>query len=183
MYRPVPDQAQSFPWAALLRASSLHIGAAAAAVSLRRDVAERGNVPPELFDQAFAVSRLTPGTNLLALYVLLGRHFAGWRGALQALVIGSLVPSFIACAATAAYTQYAAHPLAAAAMKGARAGALAVLLWAAVRLIRPQIATHRTRGILLGVGAAMMTLAIQVPPLVVLLLGGMLGATYMREAP
>lgn len=180
VYRHVSGASSAFPWTAFLRASSLHIGAAAAAASLRRDVVDQGRTPPELFDQAFAVSRLTPGTNLLALYVLLGRHFAGWRGALQALAIGSLVPSLLACAVAAAYAQYAASPLAGAAMKGARAGALAVLLWAAVRLIRPQLEAQGTRGILVALAAGVATVGTPVPPIIALLVGGVLGATVMK---
>lgn len=174
--------AAPFPWLPFLRASSLHVGAAAAAVSLRRDLTNDGSVSELAFDEAYAVSRLTPGTNLLALYVLLGRHVAGWRGAVQALTVAALIPSFIACGATMAYGLYAAHPLMAAAMRGARAGALAVLLWAAVRLIRPQLARHPRRGVLLGLGALGIALGSHVPPLMLLLLGAGAGATVLREA-
>ena len=181
VYCQSTDAPQGFPWASFIRASTLHIGAAAAAVSLRREMVDEGGAPPSVFNQAFAVSRLTPGRNLLALYVLLGRHVAGWRGALQALAVGTLIPSIIACGAAAVHSHYAAYPLAAAGMRGARAGAWAVLLWAAVRLIRPQLAQHAIRGVLLGLGALIVGLALPVPPVVVLLVGGGLGAGLLRD--
>ena len=62
------------PLTSFLRASSLHVGAAAAAASLRHDLIDDGSVAPADFDAAFAVARLTPGTNLLALYALRKRQ-------------------------------------------------------------------------------------------------------------
>ena len=67
---------------AFVRASSLHVGAAAAAAALRRDLVDKGRLSASAFDEAYAVARVTPGTNLLAMYTLLGERFAGWRGAL-----------------------------------------------------------------------------------------------------
>ena len=77
-----PDR--PFPLASFLRASTLHVGAAAAAASLREDLADQSLTSSE-FDEAYAIARLTPGTNLLAMYTLLGERLAGWRGATTAL--------------------------------------------------------------------------------------------------
>ena len=90
-----PEQ-PSFPLEAFVRASSLHVGAAAAAAALRRDLVDEGRLSASAFDEAYAVARVTPGTNLLAMYMLLGERFAGWRGALTALTVGTLVPTLIA---------------------------------------------------------------------------------------
>ena len=70
-----------------VRASVGHIGAAAATASLRHDLVERGSFDPGEFDTAYAVARITPGTNLLALYYLLGHRLGGWRTAFSALAI------------------------------------------------------------------------------------------------
>ena len=53
-------------------------------------------LPGIAFDEAYAVARVTPGTNLLAMYTLLGERFAGWPGALLALSVGALVPAIMA---------------------------------------------------------------------------------------
>jgi chromate transport protein ChrA len=62
----------SFLLGPFLRASTLHIGAAAATASLREELVRAGRVTPREIDGAYAVSRLTPGTNLLALYAVIG---------------------------------------------------------------------------------------------------------------
>ena len=123
----VPDsERRPFPLEDFVRASSLHVGAAAIAAALRRDLVDNGRLPAPAFDEAYAVARVTPGTNLLAMYTLLGERFAGWRGALVALTVGALIPAVIAVVLGAAYVGYARHPLAQEVMQGARAGALAV---------------------------------------------------------
>ena len=68
---PSPER-RPFPLDAFVRASSLHVGAAAAAAALRRDLVDKGRLPASAFDEAYAVARVTPGTNLLAMYALLG---------------------------------------------------------------------------------------------------------------
>ena len=170
----------SFPVGAFVRASSLHVGAAAAAAALRRDLVDKGRLSASAFDEAYAVARLTPGTNLLAMYALLGERFAGWRGALIALMVGALIPALIAVTLGAAYVGYAGHPLAEGFMQGARAGALAVFAWAIVRLGRPQLQQHRSRGVGLAFATLVMTLLVPVPQFVILIVAGGLGAAFMR---
>ena len=181
---PTPgDRTRSFPFEAFIRASSLHVGAAAAAAALRRDLVDSGRLLGREFDEAYAVARVTPGTNLLAMYTLLGERFGGWRGALVALAIGSLVPALIAAALGAAYVGYVGHPLAREVMQGARAGALAVFAWAIVRLARPQFEQHRRRGVALAVATLVLTLVLPIPQFVILLVAGGLGAAFLRTDP
>ena len=177
---PGPERGP-FPFDAFVRASSLHVGAAAAAAALRRDFVDTGRLPASAFDEAYAVARLTPGTNLLAMYTLLGERFSGWSGALGALTVGALIPALIAVALGAAYVGYAGHPLAEGVMQGARAGALAVFEWAIVRLGRPQFQQHRRGGIALAVTTLVMTLLLPIPQFVILLVAGGLGAAFMRS--
>ena len=177
-----PEHA-SFPLGPFVRASSLHVGAAAAAAALRRDFVDQGQLSALAFDEAYAVARVTPGTNLLAMYTLLGERFAGWRGALTALAVGVLVPALIAVALGAAYVVYAGHSLAGDIMQGARAGAIAVFAWAIVRLGRPQLQQHRHRGFALAAITLLLTLLLPIPQFVILLIAGGLGATFLRTEP
>jgi chromate transporter len=174
-----PDR--PFPLASFLRASTLHVGAAAAAASLREDLADHGSLTISGFDEAYAIARLTPGTNLLAMYTLLGDRLAGWRGATTALSAGIIVPAAIAGVVAAAYVSYAEFPLAAKAMQGARTGALAVLLWGAVRLLRPQFAEHRARAVIVAIAALITTLTHPVPQIALLIVAGGIGAVFLRR--
>ena len=169
-----------FPLTEFIRASSLHVGAAAAAAALRRDLVDGGRLPSEAFDEAYAVARVTPGTNLLAIYVLLGERFAGWSGALVALAVGAFVPAIIAVFLGAVYVQYSSYPVAREAMEGARAGALAVFAWAIVMLIRPQLQVHRSRGVAVAAATLLMVLFIPIPQFLVLLITGGLGALLLK---
>lgn len=173
----------SFPFGAFVRASSLHVGAAAAAAALRRDLVDKGRLSASAFDEAYAVARLTPGTNLLAMYTLLGERFAGWKGAFTALTVGALVPALIAVALGGVYVLYAEHSLAQEVMQGARASAIAVFAWAIVRLVRPQLQQYRGRGIAVAAVTLVLTLLLPIPQFVVLLIAGGLGAAFLRTEP
>ena len=173
----------SFPVGPFVRASSLHVGAAVAAAALRRDLVDKGRLAASAFDEAYAVARLTPGTNLLAMYALLGERFAGLRGAFIALPVGALVPALIAVVLGAVYVVYAGHSLAQEVMQGARAGAIAVFAWAIVRLLRPQLQQHRGRGIAVAAITLVLTLLLPIPQFVILLIVGGLGAAFLRNGP
>jgi chromate transporter len=124
------------------------------------------------FDEAYAVARLTPGTNLLAMYTLLGERFAGWSGAFTALTVGTFVPALIVVALGSVFVVYAGYPLAQKVMQGARAGAIAVFAWAAVRLLRPQLQQHRGRGIAVAAITLLLTLLLPIPQFAILLIAG-----------
>ena len=158
------------------------MGAAAAAASLREELLERGALTSSDFDEAYALARLTPGTNLLAMYVLLGKRLGGgWRGAAAALAAGAVIPAAIAGMVAAGYVQYAGHPLAARAMQGARAGALAVILWAVVKLLRPQLLLHGVRAVVVAATTLAVTLTLPIPQVALLIVAGVVGAVLRRE--
>ena len=140
-------------------------------------------MPAAAFDEAYAVARVTPGTNLLAMYVLLGERFAGWTGAITALSVGALVPAAIAVLLGATYVAYSGQPIARELMQGARAGALAVFAWAIVRLLRPQLQQHRGRGIAIGLATLLIALVLPIPQFMILLIAGGLGAAFLKVTP
>jgi chromate transporter len=169
-----------FPLVEFVRASSLNVGAAAAAAALQRDLVDTGRLPGAAFEEAYAVARVTPGTNLLAMYTVLGERFAGWRGALLALGVGALVPAIVTLALAAVYVEYADRRVARELMQGARAGALAVFTWAVVSLLQPQIRQHRARGAVVAIATLLMALAVPMPPFVILLVAGALGIAFLQ---
>ena len=163
-----------------MRACALHVGAASAAASLRRDLVNDGLISEAQFDEAFGIARLTPGTNLLAMVTLLGLRLNGWRGAVAALAVTTAVPGTIAAMATMVYVSYASHPAAARSMQGARAGALAVLLWASVRLLLPQFSDRRVQAASIALAVLMLGGFTAFPQYLLLLVAGAVGAVLLR---
>lgn len=170
----------SSPLLPFVRASSLHIGGAAAVASLRKDVVEDHGVDPRDVDAAFAVSRVTPGTNLLAFYALLGHRMGRWPLAAQAVLVGSFIPALIVVAVAIALSLSDAR-LVTAAMAGARAGGVAVICGAPMRLLQPQLRTHRATAALLAVGLFLIEWVAEVSPFVILLVAAVVGAAFLRS--
>jgi chromate transport protein ChrA len=169
------------PLAAFVRASCLHIGAAGAAASLRHDLVGRHNLTTHDIDAAYAVSRVTPGTNLLALYALLGHRLGGWRLALEVVAVGALLPASLAVVIAYAYS-HSTSPMLTALMAGARAGGVAVFFGAAIRLLKPQLVAHPHAGVAFVGLAFLATWAFPVSLFVVLLAAGACGAIWLRSA-
>jgi chromate transporter len=163
-----------------IRASSLHIGAAAAAVSLRGELVPRGLVSDDEFSQCFAIARLTPGTNLLALYAALGYRIASWSGAAAAIAVGTAVPATITAVVAVLYSMNNGNPLVSRFMSGAKAGALAVLMWGVVRLAWPVIRRHRLRAAAVATGALALALSGALSPFFIVLVAGVIGAFVLR---
>jgi chromate transport protein ChrA len=164
---------------AFVRASTLHIGAAAATAALRHELVESHGVEPHEIDGAYAVSRVTPGTNLLALYALLGHRLGGWNLAVQAVALGAFVPASVAVLVAFLYTQ-STSSVVAAMMAGARAGGVAVFLGAAVRLLRPQLSNRPRAAIALAAGTFVVGWVTPISPFAVLLIAGVIGAVVLR---
>src|SRR4051812_45524098 len=89
---PSAPTSQWFLARAVIRASMLHVGSAAA-VSLHADLVEGGLFENAAFNESYAVARLTPGTNLLALYTVIGYRLRGWGGAGLALTLATVLPA------------------------------------------------------------------------------------------
>ena len=168
------------PLGAFLRASSLHIGAAAATASIREELICDHALTAAEIDEAYAVSRVTPGTNLLALYAQLGHRLGGWKTAILAIAIGAAVPAV--AAVLLAFLSERQTPWIAGVMAGARAGGIAVFLGAAVRLIKPQIATLGARAIALALVIVAVAIWVPVSPIILLLTAAAIGAATLRPA-
>src|SRR6266850_1281222 len=153
-----------------VRASSLHVGAAAAAVSLRGDLVDRGLVSDDDFSRCFAIARLTPGTNLLALYAALGYRIASWSGAAAAVAVGTAVPAAITAIVAVLYSLNSTNPFVSRFMSGAKAGAVAVLIWGVVRLAWPVLKRFQLRAAAIAVGALALALSGALSPFVILLI-------------
>lgn len=121
------------------RFGNFTFGGGSATVAVLRDeiVDRRGWLTTVKADLSFALSRLTPGTNLLAFCSAVGWLLRGWRGALVALVAGSVPSSLLAVLVTALYESWSRNPFVQVALRGALAAAVGVMIITGVTLIRP----------------------------------------------
>jgi len=130
---------------------------------------------------AFAVSRLTPGTNLLAFCAGVGWLMRRSVGAVVALVSGSAPCSMLAAALTAFYASWTQHELAQLALRGALASAVAIMVCSSWTIVRPLLRSpYRGRVVLLFVGAFALAMW-GVSPLRVLALSAVVGAFWTES--
>lgn len=169
--------------ALITRASTLHVGGIATMTWLRERFVATNSLTAGEFERAFAVARLTPGTNLLAFFAAVGYTVARWWGAFACLVVSSVLPAAITVVLSVLYVDHAASPLIERFMEGARAAAVAILGWNAVRFF----AVTAKRRWLRALGVAMVTLAAatsgRVPLIVILLVAAAAGTALFRSEP
>jgi chromate transporter len=94
-------------------------GGASTLMLIRRYIIERHRwLTVREFNEAWALSQLSPGIHLIALAGLLGKRIAGWPG-VGVSVAGMMVPAaIVTILMTAAFGTVADHPLAVAALAG-----------------------------------------------------------------
>lgn len=106
--------------------------------ALQREFVERrGWLSAEDFGLAFALARITPGTNVIAFCAAAGSRILGFRGALAGALSETAPSALLAILITQGYETWRTDPLVMAAMEGTVA-AVVGLMWSSVwSLIRP----------------------------------------------
>jgi chromate transporter len=108
-------------------------GGAVSAWMHRAFVEQRGWLGETEFAAALALSRIMPGANVANLAILIGQKLRRWPGAVAA-VLGLLTgPSLVVIALAVLYRHYAGNPIIDAALEGAAAAGVGLLLAMAVR--------------------------------------------------
>jgi chromate transporter len=145
-------------------------------------VMEREWVSQQQFDLSYALSRLTPGTNLLAFSTAIGWLVRGWSGALVVLLASSIPCSILAVFLTVVYESLTHHPMALIALRGALAAAVGVVAATAWTLIRPHIKTvHWLNIAVFSIGAFLLATVFHFTPIRMLLLAAVLGVALPTE--
>ena len=112
---------------------------------LGRDLENRGWMTRDQFDLAFAASRVTPGTVLVAFCVAVGALIAGWAGGIAA-VLALLAPSSVVAVVLIHYFEaWQGHPGMIAAMSAALAAVVGMLYSAVWTILRPHLGDWRGR--------------------------------------
>jgi chromate transporter len=123
-----------------------------------------------------AVSRLTPGTNILAYCVALGWRAQGWRGSAVALVAASIPGALLIFALTALVARLDRFAAVRALLAAGMAVAAALVLSSAWHLLRPHLEGRQRRRVIAIVGIAGVLAWLDVTPVRVLLAAAAAGA-------
>lgn len=151
-------------------------GSATIAVLHGQIVTKHGWVTQRQFDLSYALSRLTPGTNLLAFSTAIGWLTRGLPGALVVLLASSIPCSVLAVLVTVVYESLAHHPFALIALHGALAAAVGIVAGTAWALIRPHVRNVGGLSIAaFSLGAFLLSAVFHVTPIHILLLAAVIG--------
>ena len=154
-------------------------GSATTAVLHRAIVDERAWVAPERFALIYALARLTPGTNLLALCTGLGWQLCGWRGALIALLAASVPCSAIVVVVTYFFEQWSHNRLAEISRRGAVAAAVGITVVTCWTIFKPYFKSrHWPRAALIGATAFALAAFLGIQPIRILLAAGVVGLLW-----
>ena len=149
---------------------------------LRRTFIANGCIDEAAHAGLVAVSRLTPGTNILAYCVALGWAQHRWAGALVAVVAASLPASLVVCVLAGALVRVQDYPIVRILLAIGVLVATVLVLASAGSLLRPYARRHALiRSTIIAVVAAAMFLA-DVTPVRILLLSAALGAIIGASA-
>lgn len=161
-----------------LRAGNVAFGSGTGStVLLRRDLVEnRRWLGPHQFALCYALARVTPGTNLFALFSAAGWFLRGWPGAVVAIVASSLPASIAVVLLTLGYLAIHTSRLGQAAITGAMAAVVGTIIAGAWLLIQPDIrGKNWFRSTVLVVGSMMLSMGFNVPPLPIVAAGALIG--------
>lgn len=154
-------------------------GGSATIAELEREIIERRKwVTHDQSRLSYALSRITPGTNLLAYCVGVGWLLRGASGAVAALVAASVPCSVLAVLLTAIYEWWSRNVIVSMAFRGALVAAVAVAIATAWTLIRPYKDSVSWLKIVLGSGGSLILALIGISPLRVLLLASVVGLLW-----
>ena len=156
------------------------------AVVQRELVEKRQWLSNEEFMEDWAVAQIMPGPNVVNLSIMLGERYFGWRGAIVGLCGMLAFPMLVVISLTLVYSQFAANPAVAGALRGM--GAVAAGLVAGMGLKLAQSLRKHPLGKWycagLAIAAFVLVAVLRLPLFWALLLVGGTGCvlTYRRLA-
>ncbi len=106
--------------------------------ALQRELVDRRQwLSQEDYGLAYALARITPGTNVIAFCTAAGARILGFPGALSGALAETVPSAVLAILITQGYQSWSSHPLVMAAISGTIA-AVAGMMWSSVwALVRP----------------------------------------------
>ena len=169
------------------RYANMTFGGGSATIAVLREqiVERRGWLDEHEFQLNYALSRLTPGTNLLAFCTAAGWTARRWLGAVVALVASSLPCSLLAVIATIFYEELARSAWFRAALAGALAAAVAIMGSTAWVFAEPHVKAAPWKAVVVVPAVVALALGTALTPVQILLLAGAAGLAWPvpRAAP
>lgn len=153
-------------------------GSATIAVLRQQIVERRAWVDETQFDLSYALSRLTPGTNLLAFCTAAGWTSRRWTGAAVALLAASLPCSLLAVLVTIFYGELAASVWFQAALGGALAAAVAIMVSTAWVFAQPHVKAARWKAAVIVPCTLALALGLHLSPVTIVLLAAAAGLVW-----
>lgn len=178
----MPSLRQIF-WIAARDVNSTVGGGMAGIELLRRSFTSRGWLTPEDYALTMAVSRLTPGTNILAFCVAVGWHFRRLAGSIAAVVGASAPSSLIILALSIVIVRVVGDPRVQVVLGIAMLVACVLIFAAAWNLLRPYVrgaARWRAFAVIAG---AIALYVLGLTPVRVLFLSAVVGLALPMRRP
>ena len=159
-------------------------GGAATTAALQRDLVQKRNWLSETdFALCYALSRITPGTNLFAFCTGAAWRMRGLAAALPVLLVASLPACAVTWAVTAGFDRLSANPWAAAGIAGAIASSAGILVASFWLLVKPHMkAGYRIRSATIVAASLVLSLRFDVAPIPVLALAAIAGWFWKEPA-
>lgn len=125
---------------------------------LSRELTERKWLLPIQSDALFTLSRVVPGTNVLAFSAATAHAMRGWRGAIAALAAYTIPASVLVVCLTLVYLKWHTQALGGAAILAAMSAIVGIIAGGAWLLIASRIRSrHWLRTFVLVAGAAILS--------------------------
>ncbi len=153
---------------------------------LQRELVEqRRYLTPAQFDLAFALSRITPGTILLAFCAAVGSLLKGFRGALVMGLALTVPAAAIAVFFIQSFERWQSSVIGAAII-GATVAAVAGMMWSTIySIVRPHLGTHlrNLQAVLIVGGGFVASWFFGVTPVPIIAAGAILGFFWNADLP
>jgi chromate transporter len=158
-------------------------GGAATTAALQRELVQRrGWLDDVAFALCYSLSRITPGTNLLAFCTATGWLLRSWRGALVTVLVASIPACAIVWVVTAGFDRISSIRWVQVGIEGALASSVGILLASFWLLVRPYLDRRNWQRSVVIVGASIfLSLYLHMAPIPVLALAAVAGI-FWEEA-
>jgi chromate transporter len=141
------------------------------------------------FDLAFALARVTPGTNVLAFCAAVGAAICGVAGAVAGVIAASAPSAAVAVLVMQGFESFRSNPIAAAAIGGTVA-AVAGMMWATIwTILRPYVGGLTRSGsirnlqmVLITGGSFLASWKYHVTPVPIIFAGALIGFLWKDRA-